>query len=407
MAAANYVFSRLVMRFTSEENHRQAIRRTLIAQVLADFFALSVITYALGSIETPVLILFMPHVILVTIFFNRVRSFLMTLVGVAFASTPMILEVLGVLPVQSLYDESWKPAVIGSPVLTLAYLGGISAFYLVSWYLISEISTSLQRREHQLEDAYEQLMLLDKEKTLATLRATHELKAPFAAIKSYGYVMRDGYAGELPDKARVIVGRISERCDLLMAKITNIIQLSSLKTVTQQAADLQTLDLIGVVLKEAAEARVVGEPRDIRMNNHLAGEPPAYVRASREQMHMLFSNLLHNAVIYSKSGGAVDVSARRKPGTISIRVSDQGIGIPKENIPKIFDAYFRSNNAVEHNPNGTGLGLPIVKEVVRLHNAVLHVSSEMGRGTCFTVTFNLVDQPNPEDEDHGENIYHR
>lgn len=365
----------------------------LLMQILGDFAILTLLTYGTGTIQTPIAMLFTAHVVLATLFFHRWVSLAITGLAWIGGVGPIVLECLGVIPIVSIYDSPFKPFVLNNPTAIGGYVFGLGLCLVVIWYLVSEITTSLKLREGQLEDAYEILSKLDREKSQATLRATHELKAPFAAIKSYVYTLRDGYCGELPDKASAVVARIGERCDRLMAKITDIIHLSNLKTLVLTDMHFSPVNIKTLLLVEAEEARLLAESRRIEVFSDIETADDVFVMGSTDYLHTLFSNLLRNAVIYSHNGGRIELTLRFKPKKVSVRVTDHGIGIPKDNISKIFDEHFRSNNAVAHNPNGTGLGLPMVKEIVRLHGGAMEVSSELGEGSQFTVSFDRIETP--------------
>lgn len=381
-----------------------AMRWFLFVQMLTDFAALSVLTYACGTVETPVATLFMLHIILATQLFPRRYSRIATGVAWIFASAPLLLEWAGVIPVLSIFDGQLKSVTSESLRVTLGFVGGFGASYFVCWYLVSVIASSLKRREEQLQDAFELLQRMDREKTQATLRATHELKAPFAAIKSYVYTLRDGYCGPLPDKAAQVVTRIGERCDRLTEKITDIIHLSNLRTLLQRPEDFVVVDLGALLAAEAREAGLQGEPRRISVS--FAAEGPALqVLGSAQLLSTLFSNLLRNAVQYSRDGGQVVLSLEDVGNQALVVVEDQGIGIPAGNLEKIFEEHFRSNNAVAHHPGGTGLGLPIVREILRLHGGAVKVRSEVDRGTTFSVTLPTV-PPNEKGGAHGEGADH-
>ncbi|MBF0176699.1 MAG: HAMP domain-containing histidine kinase [Magnetococcales bacterium] len=401
LAGSNLIYRRLAKAMVADPSAKRPMCRFLAVQVVTDFINLSILTYGLGGVETPVLILFLPHIILVTLFFSRFYSFIMTWVGTLFATLPMLLEYQGIIPTLSIFDTARKVARISSnPVITAGYTLGIAAAYLVCWYLVSTITASLRLREQELEQAYARLQLLAQEKSQVTLRATHELKAPFAAIKSYVYTLRDGYCGALPEKAQAVVVRIGERCDLLMEKISDIIHLSNLRTATPASSPLAEVDLGAVVGKEVEETRLIGQVRSITVQLQ-AGEVNHPIMAAQEHLHTLVSNLLRNAVNYSKPGGVVEVALDLRERHIVLHIQDHGIGIPTEHLDKIFDEHFRSNNAVRHNPNSSGMGLALVKEIVRLHGGDIQVSSQLGEGSRFSVTFpRLQHQPKTGDE-HG------
>jgi len=387
LAAANLLYTLGARQLSSRQSGRQGVQVFLVVPMLGDFSALSLLAYALGSIETPILTLFMAHIILATLFFSRRGSLAIVAAAWLFASGPLVLEWAGLIPMISILDGHFKQSVYGSFLITSCFIAGIGGAYFVCWYLVGVISSSLKIRERQLEDAFEMMVVMDREKTQATLRATHELKAPFAAIKSYVYTLRDGYCGELPDKARKVVSRIGDRCDQLTEKITDIIQLSNLRSQVFAEKNMAPVDLVALLAEVSGEAGLIGEPRGIKMINHAGGPESVSVIGSKASLHTLFSNLLRNAVAYSHDRGEVEVFVDRGAGRVEVRIRDHGIGIPEKNLEKIFEEHFRSNNAVAHHPSGTGLGLPIVKEIVRLHGATIQVESKEGKGTQFVVTF--------------------
>ncbi len=109
---------------------------------------------------------------------------------------------------------------------------------------------------------------------------------------------------------------------------------------------------------------------------------------NQDQMMIMISNILDNAIIYSLENTQVDiVVAGKENGPVSISITDRGIGIPEQNMPKIFQEYFRSNNAAKKHENGTGLGLSISRRIADIHRAEIEVESVLGKGTTFRVIF--------------------
>jgi signal transduction histidine kinase len=388
LALSNWVYGFLVRRWSLSSRNPTALKRLVIVQVATDYLSLSVVNYATGTLETPFFMLFLPHVILLSLFFSRRLSLFMTAVGVVLALLPLVLESMGVVPLVSILDLPFKERVLQDPKVTFLFVAGLSAAFFFCWYLTSTITSSLKYRENQLQMANDALVRLDREKTQATLRATHELKAPFAAIQSYVYTLRDGYYGDLPAEALDVIRRIDDRCDRLKAMISDIIHLSNLRTLVVSNDDFEPVDLRAFIRDEVEDAALVAKRRSITVLNLVAEEGGVpMVRASSRHLRTLVSNLLRNAVNYSHDGGKVEVGVEAVGGGAVLRVRDYGIGIAQELLPKLFDDFFRSNAAVKHNPNGNGLGLAMVKEIAKLHGAVIEVSSEEGKGTCFSVAF--------------------
>lgn len=387
LAGSNIFYYENSLKLMVAGHPRDQVYNNLYLQVFTDYINISLLVYCLGGIETPVFILFFPYIIISSVFFTRFHSFAMTLAASFFAVLPMVLEYLGIVPIISIFGTSHKMTIISSGAIILSgYILAITASFLFSWYLASAITSSLCRRESQLEQALEQLTLLNQEKSQVTLRAIHELKAPFAAIKSYVYSLRDGYCGVLPEKALQSVLRIGVRCDLLTEKITGIIHLSNLRTTSKDSVHFSEVDLVAVLTQEVEEARLIGEPRGITVKADLHPSP-CFIMAALEPLHTLVSNVLQNAIIYSHDHGVVELSLECLENGVSLKVRDHGIGIPKGYEEKIFQEHFRANNAVRHNPNSSGMGLPLVKEIVRIHGGDIHVTSETDSGTCFSVYF--------------------
>jgi len=215
--------------------------------------------------------------------------------------------------------------------------------------------------------------------------------------------LRDGYCGELPEKAGAVISRIGHRCDQISSRITDIIHLSNLRTLVVTEMNLVPVDLITVLSEEAREGALIGEARKIKIINLARNHPPIFIMGSYDHLKTLFSNLIQNAINYShENTGRVVISIETSPGKAEVSVQDNGIGIPKDALEKIFNDHFRSKNAVAYHNGGTGLGLSIVKEIVVLHGASIQVESIVGRGSSFTVKFNTF-EGTQEKIKHGEN----
>lgn len=406
LVVANLTYTLIGRNLFGKPNRRGELKILLIVQMLLDFSALSFLTYACGSVETPIITIFMAHIILATLFFRHRNALIIVSSAWFFASLPLVLEWSGLIPVLSIFGGEFKTMVTQSSQVTGAFVVCIGGAFFVCWYLVNAISRSLKIRELQLEDAYAMLLKMDKEKTQATVRATHELKAPFAAIKSYVYTLRDGYAGELPEKAHKVVSRIGDRCDQLTDKIADIIHLSNLRTLVVTDMNLVPVDVVALLDDEVREGALTGAPRGVAVSLESGQNMPLFVMGSAPHLKTLFSNLIRNAVTYSPDHSRVTIGIDTDGKRASVRVEDEGIGIPEKNLKKIFDEHFRSKNAVAHNANGTGLGLSMVKEIVRLHGADIQVQSTLGKGSRFTVNFDIVD-PQQERDEHGEHSSNR
>ena len=261
---------------------------------------------------------------------------------------------------------------------------------------IIERTEELEKANVELENemlAYEKLSRklqeTNEEKTKYLLYATHQLKAPFAAIQSYVDIMLEGYTGTLSPKTRDIVLKIRERCEMLTNVIKEMLELARLKSRDEGEPVFERVNLVNILSSSIQRCQVIAQAKDIKIDFKPVIES-YYIMGNPKQIDILFTVLLENAINYSPSGTEIKIIINETaPSQVTIAVKDNGIGIPQKNIGMIFNEFFRSNNAVEFHNNGTGLGLSIAKEIAQIHNTNILVESAIGKGSTFSVSFRL------------------
>ncbi len=215
--------------------------------------------------------------------------------------------------------------------------------------------------------------------------ATHELRSPVTVAQSLVRGVLKGYAGEMTAKQADVFGRISRRLDFLESLVNDLLDLAAGK-----APELGEGE--GPVLLNASVGRVVLllQPRAEEKGLQMALQPcrdQLIVWGTEEGLDRIFVNLVSNAVKYTPSGGTVTISVRRTDKQAQVEVTDTGIGIPEEALPHLFEEFYRAPNAKALDEAGTGLGLTIVKDLVKRYGGRIEVESAVGRGTAFTVVF--------------------
>ncbi|MBL6991429.1 MAG: HAMP domain-containing histidine kinase [Bacteriovoracaceae bacterium] len=224
-----------------------------------------------------------------------------------------------------------------------------------------------------------------EEQTKYLLHATHQLKAPFAAIQSYTDIIQGGYAGEVPKDVSKILNKINIRCNLLSESIKDMLTLASLTSNTTNDLMIECVSLKSVISNIIKKVNSIAKKQNIKINIQLNISDDR-IETNLYQLEMLFSVLIENAISYSLAGSEVDITAlERANNTVEVSIKDQGIGIAPTNHHKVFLEYFRTNEAAEHNQNGNGLGLAIVKKISDIHNFEINLKSELGKGTTFTI----------------------
>jgi len=262
--------------------------------------------------------------------------------------------------------------------------------WLVVWYLGSHLSAMVRERDNKLSRTNRRLSQALAERTNHMLRTTHELKAPFAAIDANAQILLDGYCGPLPDQATEAVGRISARCRRLANEIQEMLQLANLRSTSQRLPEPREFDLADVLSWCIRQVELPAERRKISFEDNIH---PARTVGVEDHIKMLLQNLLLNAVIYSHEGGQVRVQCHTDdPAGPAVIISDDGIGIAPEKLPRIFDEHYRTKEATRHNSESTGLGLAIVRDVAELQHIAVKVTSRLGAGTTFELRFPPADR---------------
>lgn len=387
IAAYNLLFLNHARRLKTVRARWHGAVANLWGQIVVDLLALTAAVHFVGSRETFIAFGYLFHIILACIFFSRPVSLLVTtLAGVLYLGC-VSAEEMGLIPASmSVYVLSDS----GHGGEAAALLNPISAvgIWLVVWYLTSRLSMIVRRRDHDLARANEQLREAQEERARHMLRTTHELKAPFAAIHANAQLLARGRCGPLSDEARQILARISARCNRLAHEIQEMLQLANLNSVGQHPPPRVELDLAALLTQCVTQFQLVAEGRQVRFDVDLV---PASVTGVEDHLIMLFCNVLSNAVVYSREGGCVRIACRPAPdGGWTVTIADEGIGIPGDKLPRVFDEHYRTSEAAQHNKQSSGLGLTIVRRVAAMHGLGVRLASEVGKGT--TVEIHLPDR---------------
>lgn len=228
-----------------------------------------------------------------------------------------------------------------------------------------------------------ELKELDKAKSTFVSLVAHELRAPLAAIEGYLDVILDGVEVKDPQKVKKILERSRERTRGLLALINDLLAISRMQS-GRVAKEKERLQL-AILLKEVAEL-IKGEAfeRQIGINLEIPDEFPL-ISANREDVTRVFTNFLDNAIKYNHPGGKVFVRARTIEDFIQVEIQDTGIGIPKKELDKIFDEFYRVKSKETQGIAGTGLGLTIAKKIIEAHNGHIELESRLHQGTTLRV----------------------
>jgi two-component system phosphate regulon sensor histidine kinase PhoR len=209
---------------------------------------------------------------------------------------------------------------------------------------------------------------------------SHELKTPLAAIRGFAETLRDGALDE-PPVARRFTDRILEQCRRLQALLDDLLTLSRLETVALREREPVALDAL---VRHAADTLApLAREKGVQVEVAATGNPA--VLGEADAIERLVLNLLENAIKYNRPDGQVAVHLSATGDDVLLEVTDTGIGIPPDALPRIFERFYRVDKGRAREEGGTGLGLAIVKHVAQAHGGQVEVDSRLGRGTTFRV----------------------
>jgi signal transduction histidine kinase len=216
---------------------------------------------------------------------------------------------------------------------------------------------------------------------------THELRSPVKVTSSLLNVLSRGYVGELNDKQADLVDRARRRIQLLETLIDDLLDLAAGKAVTSAGGERVPVSVAEILHKVCARYEALAGEKGLSLQCECSSDGLTLC-GDEEELDRIFNNLVGNAIKYTQAG-EVKVRAEEVDGHARITIADTGIGIPADALPRLFQEFFRARNAKALQEAGTGLGLTIVKDLVRRYDGQIEVESVEGTGTTFTVLLPL------------------
>lgn len=280
------------------------------------------------------------------------------------------------------YDFLSKP--FTSDVLLLTVRQGLERRRLS---LEAKRLQTLEEEAAELARAKEELERLDRFKTAFMLTVTHELRAPLTGLQSFLLALLKGYIP--PDQQEEILRRAIERAQELLDMVNDLLKLAAVRG--EEIEKREVLSLAEVLEKVFPLLKAQADEKGVTCTLEVHHRP--LVHAHPDQMAQLWTNLISNGIKYTPPGRQVSVILEEQEGWAVGTVADNGIGITPEDRARIFEEFYRTPQAKEVEPYGTGLGLPLVKRVVEGHGGTIEVESALGKGSRFTFRLPLADKP--------------
>jgi two-component system phosphate regulon sensor histidine kinase PhoR len=247
---------------------------------------------------------------------------------------------------------------------------------------LAELAESLNTMANELQVKMERMKHMDRVRSDFVANVSHELKTPLTAIRGFVETLEDGAINDKTNATRFLA-IIKKHTQRLGNIIDDLLRLSELESGGR--IEMAELDLKGLV-----DEVVMGFGHSLnakRQELSVEAEGGDFVTlGDRAKLEQVFVNLIDNAIKYTKEGGQIKVRLAADGDCLTVAVEDNGIGIPKDDVERVFERFYRVDKAHSRKVGGTGLGLSIAKHIVLVHNGQIRIESEPGRGTKVIVT---------------------
>jgi len=368
--------------------------------LLLDLAAFTVLLHFTGGIENPFIFYFVLHIIGASIILHYMAVYLLATSVIVVVALLVGLEYAGVIPhvnlagfaSPELYREgSYVLAVLlvlGSALFAATYMAtSVAGELRKSQRAVVSLSQRLLRqRTGELERASVEIAKLEEEKN-RFLRflgiAAHDLKAPLTAIQGFLWIMLGGYSGEITEKQRNMLERSTFRIKELLNLISDLLDIPRIET-GQIVEEMKLVSLSKVIKDSIRDLRELAKQKKLKLEVELPAVSPK-IYGSAPRLQQVITNLVSNAINYTPEG-SVAIRVNEKDKEIQVEIMDTGIGVPTEDLPRLFEDFFRASNVES---KGTGLGLSISRRIVEAHGGKIWVESpcpETGKGSRFTFT---------------------
>ncbi len=249
---------------------------------------------------------------------------------------------------------------------------------------IGELAETMNDLAKTLESDISNMKKMEQVRTEFLSNVTHELKTPIASIAGYLETLKDGALNDT-DVNQIFIKRSLKNAKRLEALVTDLVDISRIET-GEMEIHLEKVDLKPLLEEVINDAKQRNEKKELDISLEINNQNEIIVNGNLDRLRQVFDNLISNAIRYTVNGSVV-MSTERNNGIIEFKVQDTGIGIDSESAERIFERFFRTNDARKIVRGGTGLGLAICKHIIEAHNSSISVESIEKEGSIFA--FNL------------------
>jgi len=359
-----------------------------LLQIILDLIALLLLVYYTGGIESPLYIFFVFLVIIGSLILPGTLVYAMAAVFVISFVVLTALEHYEVIEHHSI-DGLLNFSLYNNPLYVGAFLFTFAFMTFVSVYLANGMARQLYKREKDLVDSMKKINAAEKEKQKYIMGIVHEIKTPIVAVASYIDIILQKFLGPIDETIEEKLVRAKNRTDEGIQMINDVLNVSKLTLYDQY--DEEEIDIYEIVSGVMKRRKASAEAHLIKLNLFDKREKKEKIKGDKFLLDIALSNLIGNSIKYGVDSGNVEMTINSDSKNIIIEVCDDGVGIPKEELPKIFKEFYRANNVRKIVSEGSGLGLSVVKRIVERHDGTINAASPSRMasrdypGSCFII----------------------
>jgi PAS domain S-box-containing protein len=232
---------------------------------------------------------------------------------------------------------------------------------------------------------------LDRVKTEFVSQVSHELRTPLTAIKGFTEMLLDGDAGDINAEQQEYLDIVKSNVDRLVALINDLLDISRIES-GRIKLNLASIDVTAIIASVVTTMRPLLSGKNQTLTTEVEPHLPL-ATGDNDRVVQVVTNLISNAHKYTQAGGSIVVRVERTGDLVRVAVNDNGMGIPAEDVPKLFTRFFRVDSSLTREIGGTGLGLSIVKSIVEMQGGTVSVDTELGKGSTFAFTLPVSSAP--------------
>lgn len=370
------------------ENKFNNLHLSLLQMVL-DLSALTLLIHYSGGVETPIFMFYIFHMIIGSMILPEAVIYSVALGVILVFNIITLTEYYGIIPHHPIIG------LLSTPIYNdLNYLLVLQVVFsmmmVISVLLANKIASQLYQREHELWVTLNKLKEAEAEKQRYIIGVVHEIKTPVAAVQSILDIVLQRFLGPVSEDIAEKLRRARIRTDESIKLINNVLHISRIKLLDQITYD--AINISELIQEVIEKHNIQAEIKSICIKMRTTADQIPCIPGDKALLEIAFSNLIGNAVKYNNPGGLVEISVVLLTDNVMIKICDNGIGIPAEDIKNVFNEFYRASNSRNFKFEGSGMGLTVVKQIITRHHGQISIESpselqdSKKPGTCITVT---------------------